>query len=257
MKITPSDLAVYTVCRRKWQLKKSGADREKRQVFASVLFSQALHLAAKKMAEMENPREVFNEKWSSYELSELPIVYSGNDSWATLSMLGDALLKKFEKEFPEQGIETLLAENRVTVDIDGIKLTLQPDIVGEQGNDYVVGDYKTSESVLTRKEFDDQLTAGALLAAREFDVDKVRTFLCNFVKSTEEIVWHYSERTKEQIDAFVDKIKQTAVDMQQPVQPVCGAKADEAPCKFCEYRASCHIEEQELCESLMAFGMEV
>ena len=257
MKITPSDLALYGVCRKKWQLKKSGAEREKRQVLASALFSQALHFAAKKMTEMENPIEVFNEKWSSYELSEMPIVYSGNDSWASLSMLGNALLKKFEKEFPEQGIETLLAENRVTVDIDGIKLVLQPDLVGEQGNDYVVGDYKTSESILSDDGFDDQLTAGALLVSREFDVDKVRTVICNFVKSTETIIWRYSERTKEQIDTFVDKIKQTAVDMQQPIQPVCGAKTDEAPCKFCEYRASCHTEEQELCESLTAFGMEV
>jgi CRISPR/Cas system-associated exonuclease Cas4 (RecB family) len=243
MVISSSDIILYDTCPRKWQIiKESGGKR--RQTFASYRFGSALHHAAKKFAtEMEDPVDVFRQYWDKYLGNAMELSYEPGKDWTLFSMLGEKFMGSLSLQFPEKGINPILAESRIKVALgENVLLSVQPDLIGDSASSYVVVDYKTSEKKISDAWVaqSDQLTSYALGAQEQFSSSAdVAVIICNFVMQSQTVEWIESKRTAYAVKQYEEKVlhivklMEGTLHLRRPLDP------HSSPCNTCDFTEKC------------------
>lgn len=120
-----------------------------------------------------------------------------------MMQLGTRFLRLFRDEFLNLELIPVVGENRFKS--LNLSKTLQPDFIGmDKHSSLVVMDYKITEKPVCWQDVKVQLYDGAVLARELFAVDEdVILYVCNFIKSTEEIAFLREIATREELAAHL------------------------------------------------------
>lgn len=260
-KTSASDILLFELCPRKWSLIKHG-HKETKQILAFYRFSSALHEACKKhINELEDPIAVFHEYWGRYR-GDYPLTYRNGETWDSLGILGTNLLLQFQREFPKQGIEVILAEKKLRMSRDEWEYVGQPDMIGNKIN-YVDADFKTTDYPIPDiwVQLSDQMTGFAMLTAHEFMTNPpIDILVCNFVKVTGKVQWIWDTRTAEDIEEYKKKISCRVREMESGYYPRRSLYPFNSPCSWCDFTKECHgeikVDSTPFMDSIASFSMQ-
>lgn len=253
-----SDILLFELCPRKWYLSKNG-HKEKKQLLAFYRFSSALHHACQiYLNELEDPILCFHDYWARYH-DPYPLVYRNGETWDSLDVLGENLMRKFRNQFESQGIEVILVERKLSLRGNLWEYVGKPDVVGKRVN-YVDIDFKTTDTLIPQiwVKHSDQMTGFAMLTAHEFmGQPPIDILVCNFIKETGNIQWIWDVRTAEDILEYQKKITYRVNEMESGYYPRRILYPFNSPCSWCEFTKECCIpkEKKSLASELEAFAM--
>lgn len=213
------------------------------QMLASHKFSVALHEAVRAHHAMEDACDRFTSFWGKFQ--EKPLMYTKGRDHFWYKMIGMKLISLYEAA-PQAAMIAILSESQLHVPCDGFQLVTRPDLIASDGGVEAYVEYKTSDSHVgeTWVRLSDQLTAGALAMAHHLKVAApVRTYICNFVleghNGGPEVVWHRSERSQFDMQAYLAKVKSIIGQIERGEFYRRGLYSWHSPCSWCDCKEMC------------------
>ncbi len=213
---------------------------------SNLVFGQAIHQAlAGLFQDGTDPTTAFKAIWDP--VREATLTYGRRDSWESLGVIGQGLLKLFSEEALSQIDNVEAVERRFELNVTGLDLPIIGfvDLVAKLNGKTTVVDFKTSASRYGTHEVEltDQLTAYQLA---EPDVEQ--TAFCVLVKTkAPRIDWHVSSRNGDQLDEYLAKVRLVST----AIQAGHFFKRPGMWCSWCDYLPVCTNDRKKAAQTLL------
>lgn len=152
-------------CLRLYQLKHVERVSVPQSLSGDMEFGTAIHLGLNDLLSGGDGVTIFNSYWDT--LKDKTDVQYTRYRWDSLKTQGETLLNKFERLHRKHFVPTRMDE-RLGVDVQGVRIEGTPDFVGIYKGDPVILDFKTSGSNYAKEKIDceEQLSLYAELEHR-------------------------------------------------------------------------------------------
>jgi PD-(D/E)XK nuclease superfamily len=202
--LSHSRLQKYITCPEQYRLYYLERLRPKQEAAARV-FGAVMHLALAEYFRTErDPLATFGQEWGACQKFELR--YSQRESWQKLNQIGEALLQKFLAEEARKFEEVFAVEAKFHIGASNVAAPLVGtlDLVAVVQGKKTLVEFKTGVNEWGEH---DVLLSDQLTVYRLAEPEVEQTAICVFVKKrTNEIVWHFTERTPEQQVEYLEKL---------------------------------------------------
>ncbi len=213
---------------------------------ASLVFGSIVHLAIADFFRRKiDPSVTFAREWQA--IQPLTLRYSGRDTWESLRGKGVGLLGKFPNAVAAK-IQSVVAVEEpfqlglTTLDLPFIGII---DLVAQIDGKRTVVEFKTAASDFEAHEIEllDQLSAYQLARPEAEQIG-----VCVLVKTKEpKIVWHYTQRSPDQVVEYAEKTELVASHIQQQIF----YKRPGKWCRQCEFVPVCTRDQVKAEETLV------
>ena len=243
-----TQISQYMTCPRKYRHRYLDGWQEKDNR-ASMLFGRAFEQAVAALFRHEDPAAVLFEQWIPYK--EMPLSYSGNDTWDRMFQQGIQLLERFAQDgrvrVPRPGRNQQIQFNRNLG--RGNQFVAYIDAIGELDGNTCVLEWKTTSARYPEEPagiaaLDPQLTCYSWMSG----IDKVAQIV--FVrKRMIEIQYLRATISEEQRQEFASLVEDTVRRIESGLfLPHSGIRFPQNPCTTCPFLGLC-LDQRDLVDA--------